>query len=97
MSVFTKDDLKRLYESEINLQQNKCIQLIVQHMKQLVINEAKEGRTTATYKHSDDYCNDEWVKTQILSDLERIFTDSVIQITSDSSVFPTIAISIDWA
>jgi hypothetical protein len=99
MLVFTKCDLKRLYEEEVIIQQNKYITLIVQHMKQLVISKAKEGNTSVTYKHTDifSYCNDEWVKNQILSDLKRIFTDSDIVVNSNVLDSPTITISIDWS
>jgi len=96
MSVFTKIDLKYLYKSEINIRQNKCVQRVVQYMKNLVITEAKEGRTTATYKHCDFSYDDEWVKTQILSDLERIFPDSIVDVKSDGLALPTISVSIDW-
>jgi hypothetical protein len=99
MLVFTKCDLKRLYEEEVIIQQNKYITLIVQHMKQLVISKAKEGNTSVTYKHTDifSYYNDEWVKNQILSDLKRIFTDSDIVVNSNGLDSPTITVSIDWS
>jgi TPR repeat protein len=103
MSVFTKSHLKQLYEEEINIKKNKCVEQVVQYMKRLVFTEAKQGRTSASYKHTDDYYNDEWVKTQILEDLKRAFIDSIINVNSNSYVnsdglaFHTIKISIDWA
>jgi hypothetical protein len=71
MSVFTKNDLKYLYKSEINIRQNKCVQLVVEQVKQKVFSQAKEGNTSASYPVSNQnpYYNDEWVKTQILSEV----------------------------
>ena len=97
MTVFTKNDLKQLYEQEVSTRQNKFILLIVQYMKQLVIAKAKEGETSATYKHSDDYYNDEWVKNEILGDLKRTFIDSIIEVNSNGLDSQTITISIDWS
>ena len=103
MSVFTKNHLKQLYEEEVNIKKNKCVERVVQYMKRLVLTEAKQGRTSTSYKHTDNDYNDEWVKTQILEDLKRVFIDSIIKVNSNSYVnsdglaFHTIIISIDWA
>jgi hypothetical protein len=99
MSVFTKDDLRRLYESEVIIQQNKCVRLVVEETKQSVFSQAKEGNKSAIYQISTQvpYYKDEWVKTQIFSDLERIFPDSVIQVSSNVSTFPTLKVTVDWA
>ena len=102
MSVFTKNHLKQLYEEEINIQKNKCVAVVVEHMKRLVFTEAKQGHTSVTYKDVNYYYNDEWIKTQILEDLKRVFIDSIINVDSstyvesDSLAFHTIIISIDW-
>jgi hypothetical protein len=99
MSVFTKDDLKRLYESEVIIQQNKCVQLVVEQTKQYVFSLAKEGKTSTTYQISNQnpYYKDEWVKTQILSDLERIFPDSNIEVSYLCSPGSVMCVTVDWA
>ena len=99
MTVFKKDDLKKLYEEEVIIQQNQCIENIVKNLKQLVISKAKEGNKYVIFKHTNvlfNFYNDEWVKSQILDDLKRIFPDSIVYIISDGLAFPTITISIDW-
>jgi len=99
MSVFTKSDLKHLYEEEICIQQNKCIETLVQHMKRLVISKAKEGNTTIFYQNTDiNKCySNEWVKSETLGDLKRIFPDSIINVSSVGLDLTTIRISIDWS
>jgi len=99
MSVFTKDDLRRLYESEVIIRQNKCVQLVVEQVKQKVFSQAKEGNTSASYPVSNQnpYYNDEWVKTQIFTDLERIFPDSNIDLSLESSPVPHLKVTVDWA
>ena len=99
MSVFTKEDLKRLYESEVIMQQNKCLRQVVEETKQAVFSQAKEGNKSAIYQISTQipYYKDEWVKTQIFTDLERIFPDSVIQVSSNVSTFPSLKVTVDWA
>jgi hypothetical protein len=98
MSVFTKDDLKHLYEEEICNQQNKCVENLVQHMKRLVISKAKEGKTSTVYQNTDiNNCySNEWVKSQILGDLKRIFPDSIVDVSSVGLDLATITISISW-
>jgi hypothetical protein len=99
MSIFTKDDLRRLYESEVTNQQNKCIRLAVEQTKQNVFSQVKKGKKSVVFQipTENTHYNDEWVKTQILTDLERIFPDSNIDVSSESSSVQTLTISIDWA
>jgi hypothetical protein len=99
MTILKKDDLKKLYEEEVIIQQNQCIENIVKHIKQLVISKAKEGNKSVTFKHNNglfNFYNDEWVKSQIFDDLKRIFPDSIVDVISDGLFFPTITICIDW-
>ena len=97
MNVFTKSDLNLLYQEEVYTQTRKCVENIVYQMKNLVITKAKEGITSVTYKDMNIYYNDEWVKTQILCDLKRIFPDSSVNIESNSLEVPIIIISINWS
>ena len=99
MTIITKEDLHRMHLAEIFIQKNKHIDYIIQSAKNLVISNAKCGKSKMVYSQSNSNLNlknDDYVKESILSGLQNIFIDSEITVYLEGFDSSTIVVNVDW-